>query len=212
MAKKAVQADNDAPPTNPATGHNSGELTPNERAALRMHHVRKLLEIADQLKPILEERKSARATAKADGFKLSEIDAAIRLATMEDQSIFVAEIHELIAIAQAFNALPPGEQGNLFPDRRPKDEQAFEEGRQAGLAGKNCDPPHSMETELGQRWIAGWHEGQRIMREDLEAAMTKRNAAAAKDELIKGSGDEDPFEDDDEPDPFDEEASRVAAE
>lgn len=191
MAKKpkAVPA-NDTP----AAGHNSKELTANERAALRMHHVRQLLDVQERLKPIFEERKKMRATAKADGFKLTEIDAAIRLATMEDQSIFVAEIHELIAIAQAFNALPPGEQGNLFPDRRPKDDQAFEEGRQAGLAGKNCDPLHGTETELGQRWIEGWHEGQRIMREDLEAAMLKRNAAA-KDELIKGTADEEPFPD-----------------
>jgi ribosome modulation factor len=190
MAKKpAVQADNDAP----AAGHNSKELTANERAALRMHHIRQLLQVEKDMQPLRDLRKKIRAEAKGDGFKLTEIDAGMRLATMEDPTIFVAEIHELIAIAQAFNALPPGEQGDLFPDRRPKDEQAFEEGRQAGLAGKNCDPLHGAETDLGQRWIAGWHEGQRIMREDLETAMTKRNAAAS-DELIKGSASEDePF-------------------
>lgn len=176
-------------------GHNgSKELTASERAALRMHHVRALLSIADELQPVLEKRKKARALAKADGFKLSEVDAAIRLATMEDQSIFVAEIKELIEIAQAFNALPPGEQGDLFPDRRPDDERAFDEGKVAGMEGKNPDGPYGADSVKGQSWLKGWHDGQRIMREDLQAAMEKRNAAnmEAEDELISGA---DPFED-----------------
>lgn len=164
--------DDDSAPS----GHNGGkELTPDERAALRMYHVRKLLEIADRMKPILDERKSARATAKADGFKLSEIDAAIRLATMEDTDIFVAEIKELIEIAKAFNALPPGEQGDLFPDRRPADEKAFDAGKVAGLAGKNPEPPAGFEPS---KWMDGWHDGQRVMRENLQSAMEKRNAAS----------------------------------
>lgn len=199
MAKKpkAVQPDNDAPA---GVGDNSKELTATERAALRMHHVRKLLDIADRLRPIMEERKSARATAKADGFKLSEIDAALRLATMEDLTIFVDEIKELIDIARAFNALPPEGQGDLFPDLRPVDERCFDEGKVAGMAGKNPEPPYGIDHPNGQAWMKGWHEAQRIMREDLESAMTKRNAASAAAELIKG-GDEsdDPFPDEDEP-------------
>jgi ribosome modulation factor len=181
-------------------GDNS-KLTPDERAALRMHHVRGLLEIAARLEPIFDERKKARATAKADGFKLSEIDAAMRLATMEDQSIFLAEIKELIEIAQAFNALPPGEQGTLFPDRRPVNERCFDEGKVAGMEGKNPEPPYGADSENGQSWIEGWHAGQKIMRDDLAAAMEKRNAAKLDansgdeedDELIKGP-DADPFE------------------
>ncbi|MEO3387346.1 hypothetical protein [Mesorhizobium sp. CAU 1741] len=178
-------------------GHNS-QLTPTERAALRMNHVRKLLDIADRLKPLMDERKTARANAKAEGFKLSEIDAALRLATMEDTDIFVAEIKELIDIARAFNALPPGEQGVLFPDDRPLDEKAFDAGKVAGLQGKNCEPPYDAGSEAGQRWIAGWHEGQRIMRDELQSAMEKVNASTNDgDELIQsdpGFPDGDPFE------------------
>lgn len=200
MAKAAKQADNDAP----QAGHNSKELTANEKAALRMNHIRQLLKVEQDMKPLRDLRKKLRAEAKGDGFKLAEIDAGMRLATMEDQSIFVDEIKELIAIAQAFNALPPGEQGSLFPDRRPKDERVFEEGKQAGLAGKNCEPPYGADSKDGQHWMDGWHEGQRIMREDLETAMSKRNAAD-KDELIKNGDAEDSFENIDE-------AQRVAAE
>lgn len=192
MAKKTtVQADNDAPA--PGLGDNSKELTPTERAALRMHHVRKLLDIAARMQPILDERKKARATAKADGFKLSEIDAAVRLATMEDISIFVDEIKELIDIARAFNALPPEGQGDLFPDLRPVDERCFDEGKVAGMAGKSPEPPYGADHPNGQRWMDGWHEAQRIMRDDLQRAMEKRNAASAVDELIKGAGDPEPF-------------------
>ncbi|WP_011580537.1 MULTISPECIES: ribosome modulation factor [Chelativorans] len=159
-------------------GHNS-ELTTEQKSALRMHHVRRLLELEEEMQPLRERRKQIRAEAKGDGFKLSEIDAAIRLSTMEDTSIFVAEIKELIEIAKAFNALPPGEQGDLFPDRRPANERCFDEGKVAGLAGKNPEPPYGADSKQGQAWMKGWHEGQRIMREELQAAMEKRNAMKA---------------------------------
>jgi ribosome modulation factor len=188
-AKQAAVGDNSNDPAE--VGHNSKELTSEERAALRMHHIRQLLKVEDDMKPLRELRKKIRAEAKGDGFKLAEIDAGIRLATMEDQSIFVAEIKELIEIARSFNALPPGGQGDLFPDRRPKDEKRFAEGKQAGLEGRNPEPPYGVDSPDGQAWMSGWHEGQRIMRDDLLSAMQKR---AAKDELIKAGGD-DPFED-----------------
>lgn len=164
----------------PGEGHNSA-LTPDQRSALRMHHVKRLLDIDAEMAPLRQRRKELRAEAKGDGFKLSEIDAAIRLATMEDTSIFVSEIKELIEIAKAFNALPPGEQGDLFPDRRPVDERCFDEGKVAGLAGKNPEPPYGADSENGQAWMRGWHEGQRIMRDDLKAAMEKKMAAQAED-------------------------------
>lgn len=170
-------------------GHNS-VLSASERSALRMHHIRALLKVEEEMQPLRELRKKIRAEAKGDGFKLSEIDAGIRLATMEDQTIFVAEIKELIDIARAFNALPPGEQGDLFPDLRPVDERCFDEGKVAGLAGKNPEPPYGADSEQGQKWLEGWHEGQRMMREDLQAAMEKRNRE--KDELIKASDADDP--------------------
>jgi ribosome modulation factor len=184
MAKKAKEA------PAPETGHNSGELTPDQKIALRMDIIKRLLDVEDDMKPLRDLRKQIRAEAKGYDFKLSEIDAGIRLATMEDQSIFVAEIKELIAIAQAFNALPPGEQGDLFPDRRPTDEKRFAEGKQAGLLGKNPDPPYGADSQDGQHWLRGWHSGQAQMRDDLQRAMEKKNAQKQKDDLIKGGADE----------------------
>lgn len=179
-------------------GDNSGELTPEQRSVLRMHHITRLLQVDDEMKPLRDRRKKIRAEAKGDGFKLAEIDAGIRLATMEDQAIFVQEIHDLIEIARAFNALPPGEQGDLFPDRRPKLERRFDEGKVSGLQGKEPEPPYGADSEDGQEWMKGWHEGQRVMRDELEAAMLKKNAKAAADEIIKGGVDDDPFDEQDE--------------
>jgi len=158
-------------------GHNS-QLTPEQRSALRIDIIEQLLAVEKDMTPLLALRKKIRAGAKGKGFKLSEIDAGMRLMTMEDQSIFVAEIKELIAIAQAFNALPPGEQGSLFPDRRPADEKAYDAGKQAGLEGKNPEAPAGYEPT---KWMEGWHEGQRIRRDDLQAAMEKINSTMLQD-------------------------------
>ncbi|GGB00227.1 hypothetical protein GCM10011491_30550 [Brucella endophytica] len=141
-----------------------------------MDILKQLLSVEEDMKPLRDLKKKIRAEAKGYGFKLSEIDTGMRLMTMEDQSIFVAEIEQLIEIAQAFNALPPGEQGNLFPDRRPADERAFAAGKQAGLEGKNCEAPAGYDAP---KWTDGWHEGQRIMRDELQVAMEKRNTALA---------------------------------
>jgi len=170
------------------TGHNSEPpLGKEERTALRMHHVRQLINIASEIKPLLEERRKMRALAKADGFKLSEIDAALRIATMEDRDIFVEEIKELIEIAKDFGALPPGGQGNLFPDRRPATERAQDDGYVAGMEGKNPEPPQGVDTPGGQAWMKGWHAAQKVMRDALQAGMEKRNAEKAPaDEEIEG--------------------------
>jgi len=79
----------------------------------------------------------------------------------------------------------------------PLDDRAYEEGIAAGLQGKDPTAPYDAASSPGQRWLQGWHEGQRQMRDDLLAAMEKRNAA--KDELIKSADNaDDPFADEDD--------------
>jgi hypothetical protein len=162
-------------------GHNSGEQTAQERSADRMVIVRRLLDIQERMKPLLDERKKVRSEAKAN-FKLAEIDAAIRLATMEDQTIFVEEIKELIEIAKAFNALPPGEQGSLFPDRRDADERAYDAGLVAGLAGATgIAPPSGFDPG---RWMEGWTEGQKRLGDAMQRDMERRAETERKTEVI----------------------------
>ena len=174
-------------------GHNS-ELTPQQRRALRVHHLTLLSNVDAEMKPWKDRRKQIRALAKADGFKLADLDAAYRLMNMEDQSIFVDEIREMIDIAVTFNALPPGEQGELFADRRPGDEKAFDEGVIAGLQAIKRKSPDHYQGDAEQQWLAGYDEGQRQSREALQAAMERRNVAN-DDAVITGANDDAPFAD-----------------
>jgi ribosome modulation factor len=177
MARAKQSAANDI-------GHNSNREADERRARLAII-VGKLLEVDARMQPLRDERKTIRAEAKAE-FKLAMIDAAVRISTMEDQSIFVDEIKELIEIAKAFNALPPGEQGDLFPDRRDGAERAFDEGKVAGLNGKNPEAPDGFDPT---KWMDGWHAGQEVRRDEMQRDMERRNAAAA--ELIQSGANDD---------------------
>lgn len=199
MAKpKAVQPDNVTPVPAPETGHNSGELTPSEARALHMHHFRLIDAQKTIVKAAQDDLKKLRKTAKADGLVMADLDFMARCAALEDPTIAPAEILRRAEIASWF-ALPVNFQPDMFTDRMPIDERAYEEGIAAGLQGKDPVAPYDATSNPGQRFLAGWHEGQRQMRDELEAAMTKRNSAKASAELIQGSErGEDPFGDDDE--------------
>lgn len=165
-------------------GHNS-DLTTEERNALRMHHLQKLHDLDAKIKPLQDQRKQIRGEAKGDGFKLADLDAAYRVMKMEDTSIFVAEIQEMIEIAKAFNVLAPGEQGNMFPDRRTQEEKAGDEGLVAGQKGEECSPPSIWaDADLGQAWIDAWHEGQKRVRDAMQASMERKNAGKTKDNEV----------------------------
>lgn len=187
----AKQADNDAP----AKGHNS-ELSAAEWRALHFHHFNAIEAQKAKVKEAQEALKKLRKTAKADGCVMADLDYMARCANLEDPAIVPEEIRRRAEIAAWF-ALPVNYQTDMFVDRMPLDERAFEEGNAAALLGKSCEPPYDATSPAGQRWIEGWHAGQEAMRDDLQRAMEKRNAASAKPELIKGgeSADaDDPFQ------------------
>ncbi|MDR7035245.1 hypothetical protein [Mesorhizobium sp. BE184] len=186
MAKKAAQTDNAAP-----TGHNSGELTPAESRALMFHHFNLIEAQKAVVKAAQDDLKKLKKTAKADGLVMADLDYMARCAELEDPTIVPEEMRRRAEIASWF-ALPVNFQPDMFTDRMPLDERAYEEGVAAGLQGKDPTAPYDASSSAGQRWLEGWHEGQRQMRDDLEAAMTKRNAAKG-DELIAGHDADDPF-------------------
>jgi ribosome modulation factor len=175
-------------------GHNSGELTPSESRALMFHHFN-LIE-AQKLKVKAEQDalKKLRKTAKADGLVMADLDYMARCADLEDPTIAPDELRRRAEIASWF-ALPVNFQPDMFTDRMPLEDRAYEEGIAAGLQGRDPAAPYDATSEAGQRWLQGWHEGQRQMRDDLEAAMSKRNAEKREeaDELISGRDADDPF-------------------
>lgn len=182
------------------SGHNSGELTPAESRALHYHHFNLIEAQKSVVKAAQDDLKKLRKTAKADGLVMADLDFMARCADLEDPNIAPSEILRRAEIASWF-ALPVNFQPDMFTDRMPVDDRAYEEGIAAGMQGKDPSAPYDQISSTGQRWLQGWHEGQRQMRDDLEAAMTKRNSAKAGDEIIKAAdGDDDPFGDDEEAD------------
>lgn len=200
MAKpKAVQPDQTPETPAPETGHNSAgsELTPAESRALHYHHFNAIEKQKAIVKAAQDDLKKLRKTAKADGLVMADLDFMARCAALEDPSIAPAEILRRAEIASWF-ALPVNFQPDMFTDRMPLDERAYEEGIAAGLQGKDPTAPYDQTSGTGQKWLQGWHEGQRQMRDELESAMTRRNSANTSAELIKGAGDEDPFGNEDD--------------
>lgn len=171
-------------------GHNSGsgELTPAESRALHYHHFNLIEAQKAIVKGAQDALKKLRKTAKADGLVMADLDYMARCANLEDPNIAPDEIRRRAEIASWF-ALPVNFQPDMFTDRMPLDERAYEEGLAAGLQGKDPTAPYDQGSGTGQKWLQGWHEGQRIMREDLLTAMQKKNSS--KDELLKGSEDTD---------------------
>lgn len=188
--KSSVQEQTGEPKQPDGTGHNSGELTPAESRALHMHHFNVIEAQKAIVKAAQDDLKKLRKTAKVDGLVMADLDYMARCANLEDPSIAPAEILRRAEIASWF-ALPVNFQPDMFTDRMPIDERAYEEGIAAGLQGKDPTPPYDETSGPGQRWLAGWHEGQRQMREELQTAMTKRNSANSAAELIKASEDPD---------------------
>lgn len=174
-------------------GHNS-ELSVGEQRALMFHHFNLIEAQKGIVKAAQDALKKLKKTAKADKVVMADLDYMARCAALEDPGIVPAEILRRAEIASWF-ALPVNFQPNMFDDRTPLEDRAFEEGKVAGLQAKAPEAPYDAASAAGQKWLQGWHEGQRIMREDLQSAMEKRNSAKPGDELIQASDDGDPFED-----------------
>ncbi|TIX28825.1 hypothetical protein [Mesorhizobium sp.] len=100
---------------------------------------------------------------KAEGGTVAAVKLTLDLRTPEGEAKLKAQIEESIRVARWSN-LPVGTQGDIFgPDRRPPEERAFDEGKLAGMSGKDCKPPHAPDTEAYNKWVEGWHHGQSVL-------------------------------------------------
>lgn len=178
-------------------GHNSGEFTEGERKALFFHHLRKRMAHNADLSKVNAAKKADGKTAQADGLVLGDIDYAIKALNADDKKTvtdrFVAEGEIL-----AWLGLSTGFQSDMFRDRAPAVEKIQKAGELAGLAALERSSGYGPGSDEDTNWLAGYDKGQAIVRDNLEAAMLKRNAdkaEAAKDELIQGHDADDPFAD-----------------
>lgn len=183
-AKDAEQKPAEAPRTN-------SDLTDAERQALFLQGVaeieREQARKAELVNPIDAKIKLARKRMKAEGFQKFQVDDALRRRKMEPEEV------ENEFKAQMDNArwcgFQIGYQPDMFDtmrDRAPLADRARNDGKIAGMRGDDCKVPerYSPESEAGQVWVQGWHEGQAV----LASAFAKRKTTDADELAEEGEG------------------------
>lgn len=142
-------------------GHNQG-LTEDQQAALFFNHL-KLYRAALETKKLADAAlKNACKLMKAEGTKLDDIKTAIQLQDNKDGEKEVrAQIEDTIRVAK-WMGYSVGHQVDMFPDRRPAAEKAFDDGKVSGLAGLACKPPFDP-GQLCDKWVSGWQTGQKAL-------------------------------------------------
>ena len=161
----------------PGIGHN--DLTDEQRAALLFQAAGKIEREQAKMREIVASIRLIRKQAKADGVDKSELNYVLYLRKAESSDA-LAEMAMRTLVAK-WMGHPIGTQGYFFGDgvdRTPGVEKAYAEGRVAGMAGDTCAPPDKWAPggDQHQRWLDGWHDGQRVI---LEGIKPLEQAAAA---------------------------------
>lgn len=125
---------------------------------------------------------------KPCGFTKGDVKWAFELEE-KDSGEIIAMMQRRIRIAKMLGH-GLARQVDLFEDRAPIEDRAYEEGLAAGKLRKDAANPYGADSEAGQAWQRGLNEGNAFANTDLSGAM---------DELIKGgAGDDEPFPDEEE--------------
>lgn len=161
----------------PGIGHN--DLTEEQRAALLFQAVGKIEREQVKMREHVAAIRLIRKQAKADGVSAKELNWALELRKSDpDEALATMAMQTRVA---KWMGHPIGTQADLFGDgvdRTPSVEKAYGEGRVAGMAGDACIVPEKWAPggEQHQRWLDGWHDGQRVI---LEGIKPLEEAAAA---------------------------------
>ena len=153
-----------AAPAEDGIGHNSGELTDEQRQKLHLQHKGKYEKTLKAKKAADTDFRNACKLAKSElgDFAVLQIKLAIAMDSPEGEDKIKARF-EAEAQVLRWNGLPIGHQDELFgEDRTPSVEKAFNAGKAAGMAGAPCTPPYDASTPQGQAWIKGYHAGQAV--------------------------------------------------
>lgn len=163
---KAKGADDGA---RPGIGHN--DLTEDQKAALLFQAAGKIEREQAKMREHVAAIRLIRKQAKADGVDKAELDYVLHLRKTDADSA-LAEMAMRTRVAK-WMGHPIGTQADLFGDgvdRTPGVERAYAEGKVAGMAGDACAPPEKWAPggEQHQRWLDGWHDGQRVIMEGIK--------------------------------------------
>ena len=155
----------------PAKGHNSAVEVSDDQIRAWVARIERKKGVKDVAASQLNtERKEARAA----GIRLETLKWAMKLREMEREEA-EAILEHLQAYLRALHA-PVGRQmafnfdGAVNDDRSDEEiearatESAFSDGHIAGLRGGDPkENPHAGNTRAGQEWLAGFHEGAKVL-------------------------------------------------
>jgi hypothetical protein len=159
----------DAPGADAASkGHNGPPpLTADEERELFATHRSAWNGWQAKLKQIEKTGKDVKAALKSDGFTIAQMKIADQLAN--DDTKVKAEVENRLKVARWLGH-PMGAQLDMFADRVPISDRAFEEGKQASIEDRPAKPGYDPDTEAYRNYMAGYHEHQREIVGGMKAA------------------------------------------
>lgn len=163
------------------SGHNSHELTPKERKAVLMRHMKTIAAQVAICNQANEERKRLRKLAKADGIAMADLNYGLRLLQIENPDIIIDEQRRHQELADWFG-VPVFTQAEFNFEREPAIDRARREGAAAGAIGKDDDSPYPEGTAQAAAWHEGWKQEQADMLAAWASAMEKRAAGQADED------------------------------
>lgn len=153
--------------------HNAAKpaaMTDEQAQALFFNHKKTYAKALDEKKQTDAKFKNVCKVIKAEGSKLDDILLAIALESDEGDATLKAKIEAQLRVARWMGSAV-GTQFDMFEDRTPSVDKAFEDGKRAGLRGDDAKPPHAAASEQGQKWMHGWHNGQAILAKGFKKPM-----------------------------------------
>lgn len=156
-----------------AAGHNSKELTANETLAIKLNHLRTRMKFNAEISALQKAKTAAANLAKADGLRISTLDVGINALNAQDKNTPISKLMDEGQMLADLGMLPAWN-ADLMADRATRSEKVFAAAKIRGATGLDrlADYPPGSQDDNDD--LAGWQEGQRLMREDLQSAMEKR--------------------------------------
>lgn len=180
-----------------ATIGDNSKLTEHEHQALWGHHVSKKLAHRRRGDDWKADGKKLDADAKNDGFSKAELDDFLDLMTTDDPQKKVDKFNMMKRNRIRLGLICDDRNGDLLADRVTTEQMIFAAGVEAGLAALDRVSKKQAGSVEDKTWLAGYDEGQRIARENLQSAMEKKLRQKTNEEPAPSPG-TDPFADADQ--------------
>ena len=137
----------------------NSELTEDERRALHFRHCSEYERALAAKKTADAGLKNVGKRIKAENDSVAKCKQTIQARSPQGEAELRAEIEQTAEVLR-WSGVQVGETAEMFADRRPSDETAFEHGKISGLKGERASSPHDPGTPAFAKWMDGWQAGQ----------------------------------------------------